>query len=94
WSVIIPVVVTTVLFFVFAIGLAFRAQKSKPTTGVEGLVGEIGTADTSVHHTGTISVHGETWSAFSDQPIPAGSRVKVVGIQQMKLEVVPYSSSR
>ncbi len=92
WSVIIPVVLTTALFFVFAIGLALKAQKSKPTTGVEGLVGEIGIADTSIHHTGTISVHGETWSAFSDQPIPAGSRVKVVGKQQMKLEVVPYSS--
>ncbi len=92
WSVIIPVVLTTVLFFVFALGLALRAQRGKPTTGVEGLVGEIGTADTAIHHTGTVSVHGETWSAFSKEYIPAGSRVQVVGKDQMKLEVAPYSA--
>ena len=93
WTVIIPVVITTVLFFVFALSMAFRAQRARPTTGVEGLTGEIGTAETPIHHTGTVAVHGETWTAFSEKPIPAGSRVKVKRISQMKLEVEPVSET-
>ena len=91
WTVIIPVVITTVLFFVFALGLALRARARKPTTGVEGLTGEVGVAETPIHHTGTVAVHGETWSAYSDEPIPAGSQVEVVEIKRMKIKVRPYS---
>jgi len=91
WSVILVVVACTVLFFVFAVGMALRAQKSKPTTGVEGLVGEIGTADTPIYHSGTVSVHGETWSAFSDNLIPEDAKVKVVEVHQMKIKVEEYS---
>ena len=89
WSVIIPVVLVTVLFFVFALGMALRAQKGKPTTGVEGIIGEVGTAESPIHRSGTVAVHGETWTAYSDQPIPAGSRVRVIKIQQMKIKVEP-----
>jgi len=91
WSVILVVVACTVLFFVFAVGMALRAQKSKPTTGVEGLVDEVGTADTPIYHSGTVSVHGETWSAFSDNLIPEGAQVKVVEVHQMKIKVEEYS---
>jgi len=87
WDVIIPVVLTTVLFFVFAVGLALRAQRSKPTTGVEGLIGEIGRAETPVHATGTVYVHGETWKASSKEPIPEGTEVRIVSVSQLKLEV-------
>ncbi len=48
WSVIIPAVVCTALFFLFAVGMGIRAQRRKPVTGVEGLVGEIGTALTDL----------------------------------------------
>jgi len=92
WSVIIPMVVVTALFFVFALSMALRAQKSKPTTGVEGIIGEIGVAETPIHHTGTVAVHGETWTAFSDQPIPAGTQVRVTDIRQMKIKVESESS--
>ncbi|KPJ48372.1 serine protease, partial [candidate division TA06 bacterium DG_26] len=44
WKVIIPSVVVTALFFLFAIGMAIRAQRRKPTTGMKGIIGEIGVA--------------------------------------------------
>ena len=91
WGAIVPMVITTALFFIFAIGLALRAHRSKPTTGVEGLLGEVGIAETAIHHIGTVSVHGETWSAQSERPIPAGSRVRIVRVHQMKLTVEPDS---
>lgn len=91
WSVILAVVVSTVLFFLFAIGMALRAQKAKPTTGVEGLVGEVGTAETPVYHSGKVAVHGETWSAYSDAMIPEGARIRVVEVNQMQLKIEEYS---
>jgi membrane-bound serine protease (ClpP class) len=47
-GVIIPAVLCTAAFFLFAVGMGLRAQSRKPTTGVEGLVGEIGTALTDL----------------------------------------------
>jgi membrane-bound serine protease (ClpP class) len=44
WGVILPAAIGTILFFLVAIALSIRAQKSKPTTGVEGMVGERGQA--------------------------------------------------
>ncbi|MCF7803779.1 MAG: nodulation protein NfeD [Candidatus Marinimicrobia bacterium] len=93
WSVIIPVVVTTVLFFVFALGMALKAQKSKVITGVEGIVGEIGIAETPIHQSGTVAVHGETWTAVSDEPIPEGTEVRVEEVRQMKIKVSPVHNN-
>lgn len=87
WTVIIPVVLTTAAFFVLAMGLVFRAMKNKPTTGSEGIIGEIGEAETTIHTTGTVSVHGETWSAYSNERIPAGSKIKVIDRDGLKLQV-------
>ncbi|MBS1271613.1 MAG: hypothetical protein MAGBODY4_00745 [Candidatus Marinimicrobia bacterium] len=92
WSVIIPVVVVTALFFVFALSFALKAQQSKPTTGVEGIIGEVGTAETPIHRSGTVAVHGETWTAYSDAPIPSGTQVRVIKVDQMKIKVEPVKS--
>jgi len=41
-SVIIPAVLVSAVFFIFAVTKAINARLKKPTTGMEGLVGEIG----------------------------------------------------
>jgi len=46
-SVIIPAVMVSAAFFIFAVSKAINARLKKPTTGMEGLVGEAGTAATS-----------------------------------------------
>jgi membrane-bound serine protease (ClpP class) len=71
----------------FAVTKAVKARLSKPTTGVEGLVGEIGTAATPIAPTGKVSVHGEFWNAVSDQTIEAGERVEVIGVVNLTLKV-------
>ncbi|GAB6282979.1 MAG: nodulation protein NfeD [Ignavibacterium sp.] len=65
WEVIISVVVFSVLFFLFAIGLGIRAQRLKPTTGSEGIIGETGIAFSDLKPEGKIFVHGEIWNAES-----------------------------
>jgi len=88
WSVIIPSVIVTVLFFVFAIGMGIRAQRLKPVTGVEGLVGETGTALQNLSPTGQVRIHGEIWSATtSGDTIPAGSPIEVIRAEGLQLTV-------
>ncbi len=86
-KVILPVVILTALFFIFALSMAFRAHKRKPSTGNEGLVGEIGTATTDIEKSGKVLVHGEYWDASSEKPIAKGSEIVVKAVSRMKLQV-------
>jgi membrane-bound serine protease (ClpP class) len=87
-SVIITSVLTTAFFFLFIIGLGLRAQKAKPVTGVEGLIGSIGEALQTLEPAGAVKVHGEIWQAESvDGKIEKGEQVKVVAVQNLKLKV-------
>jgi membrane-bound serine protease (ClpP class) len=88
WGVIIPSVLLTVLFFVFAIGMGIKAQRRKPVTGAEGIVGEIGVATSDLNPEGYVRVHGEIWKATSSEgEIKASTRVKVAAIENLRLTV-------
>lgn len=89
-SVIITVTILTVLFFVFAIGKGLAAQRKQPSTGSEGLIGEIGIAlsEISPDQSGQVSLHGEIWNAESQEDeIANGMKVQVVGIEGLKLRI-------
>jgi membrane-bound serine protease (ClpP class) len=90
-KVIIPSVIFTALFFVFAVGLGLRAQRAKVSTGDKGLTGETGTAKSDVYETGSVFVHGEFWNAYSDENIVAGTNVEVIAVEGMKLKVKAIS---
>jgi len=89
YHIIIVLAILTFLFFSFAIGLGLKAQKRKATTGIEGMIGEIGNAITDLNPEGQVSVHGEIWTAISidNQLIEANSKVEVVEVQNLKLKV-------
>lgn len=86
-SVIIPAVLVSAAFFIFAVTMAIRARLAKPTTGMEGLIGEIGTAVTPIAPEGKASIHGEFWNVFSDHTIQSGDKVQVVEVVNLKLKV-------
>jgi len=86
-SVILTAVGATVAFFVLVIGAGLRAQRSKPTTGTHGMVGEQGTALTDLGPGGQVFVHGEYWAAEADQPIAKGARVVVDHVDGLVLRV-------
>ncbi len=88
WKVILAVVVITTLFFVVAIGMGVRAQHRKPTTGVQGLIGETGEALTDLGPDGRVRVHGEIWSAKApNEGISRGDKIKVVSVDNLSLTV-------
>ena len=88
WGVIILVVALTVLFFTFAIGMGIKAQRKKPTTGIEGLIGEMGEAFSDLDPKGKVLVHGEIWSAESSEgKILKGERIIVSEVIGLNLKI-------
>jgi membrane-bound serine protease (ClpP class) len=88
-KVLLPGVILTTLFFSLTVWLAVKAFRRKPKTGIEGLVGLVGTAKTDILEKGQVFVHGEIWSAWSDVPIKADAKVIVEHVEELKLKVRP-----
>ena len=87
-AIVLPAVITTTLFFSTIISLAFKAHRRKPVTGHEGLIGTTGTADTDIERDGgTALLHGERWSAYSDEPVAKGERITVEMVSGLKVKV-------
>lgn len=87
WSVIIVTVLATTAFFLFAVWKAVEAHRAKPTTGVEGLIGELGKAASTIATEGKVFIHGEYWDAWSDEPISEGEKIVVVEVDKMRVKV-------
>ncbi|HZR65976.1 MAG TPA: nodulation protein NfeD [Terriglobales bacterium] len=74
---------------VFLMSIALRARRNKITTGVEGLVGEIGVAQTLLAPAGKVFVHGEIWDAIATSEVPAGEKIVVQKVDGLQLRVNP-----
>ncbi|NWF76603.1 MAG: nodulation protein NfeD [Nitrospirae bacterium] len=86
--IILPAVIITALFFTLTFSLAFKAYKRKPVTGLEGLMGEKGIAVTNItKEGGMVLLHGERWSAFSDEPITKGEKIVIESIEGLTVKV-------
>jgi membrane-bound serine protease (ClpP class) len=93
-SVIIGSVIATSLFFLLVIGLGIKAQRAKPTTGVEGMIGLIGESLEALTPTGIVRIHGERWLAESvGGNISKGESVRVKRVSSLKLYVEPINNS-
>ena len=87
WGTAIAVTLPFALITVFLLRLAVKSYRYKVATGSESMVGEIGVAKTDVGAEGRVFVHGEWWNANSDQPIPSGQKVRIVGVDGLNLKV-------
>jgi len=87
--IIFAVVGTTAAFFIFALGAVIKAMRRKPSTGQEGLIGEIGVAEDDISSTkGKVFIHGEYWNAVSDEKINKGEEVEIIEIKRLRLKVI------
>ncbi len=88
WSVIIPAALVTAGFFAFAVGMGIRAQRRKPTTGIEGIIGATGETLSTLNPDGQVRVHGEIWRATSEEgKIAAATPIIVTGVENLTLRV-------
>jgi membrane-bound serine protease (ClpP class) len=82
------------LITAFLMTIAIRARRNKVVTGKQGLIGELGIAETMLAPAGKVFVHGELWDAVSAVPIPAGERIVVRQIDGLTLRVDAVSAAR
>ncbi len=82
------------LITTFLMSIALRARRNKVVTGQQGLVGEIGIAETALSPSGKVFIHGELWDAVSTLHVPAGERVIVRQVDGLTLRVDPVTVTR
>lgn len=66
------------VFLWFAVRKAVEATSMGPSHNLMALIGQTGEARTNVGAEGSVQINGELWSARSENPIPAGSSIRVV----------------
>jgi len=82
-----PTIVLIGGFFVIVSTLAFRAYHSKPQSGIEGLIGEVGIVQKPIDPEGLVFVHGEYWRAVSSEKLEPGEMVAVEEVTGLILKV-------
>ena len=87
----LKVIATSVLLIAatmaFLLFMVVQLHRRRPLTGLQGLLQEVGTAQTEIHQFGQVFIHGEIWNATAAQPIPKGERVKIVSVDGLTLHV-------
>lgn len=78
-------------FFLLGLTAAVRAHLRPAAMGRVTLLGKAGSVKTALTPQGIVHVEGEEWSAASatGAHLPAGTPVRVVGIEGLTLRVVP-----
>jgi membrane-bound serine protease (ClpP class) len=80
------------LITAFLMSIALKARRNKVVTGEQGLVGEIGVAQTALSPQGKVFVHGELWDAVASSQLPVGQLVVVRRIDGLTLQVDPLAA--
>jgi membrane-bound serine protease (ClpP class) len=73
----------------FLMSIALKARRNKVVTGIQGLVGETGVAQTALSPQGKVFVHGELWDAVASTSLPVGQLVVVRQVDGLTLQVEP-----
>jgi membrane-bound serine protease (ClpP class) len=90
WSVIFSVTAFSVLFFLFIVTMGLRAQRAKPVSGENAMIGQTAVTLTPLDPRGQISLMGEIWSAVSlSQKINTNQKVIIKEVKELTLYVQP-----
>ncbi len=81
-------------FLWWTIRKVVAAHHARPLQDLQSVIGQIGEAKTRVQEEGSVQVAGELWSARSEKPIPAGSRVRVASREGFILVVTLDEQSK
>ena len=85
--VLYPTLGMTFLVSIGSIYLAKKTHQLVTTTGMEGLLGDIGVVKEILNLEGLVLIHGEMWKAESDTVILVGEKVSVEVVKGLKIKV-------
>jgi len=82
-----PLIVVFAGFTLALVRLVLQAQRRRAATGVEGMVGREGVADTDLDPWGWVLVQGERWRARAGERVARGETVEVLSVKGLELKV-------
>ena len=87
--IVLPVAIGFALIAIVLTRLGVVAQRQRPATGAETMIGQVGTTLTALEPAipGRVAVHGEIWRATAGETITEGAPVRVVKIEGLTLTV-------
>lgn len=91
--IVLAFTLATLMIAIFLIFVVVRAQKRRPVTGAEGLVGAKGEVRAWSGGRGKVFVHGELWDARSAEELAVGADIDVVSVEGMTLDIKKHAVS-
>jgi len=88
-SLILGLALSSAAFILIVARLALKARRRPVVSGREALLGSTGEVIEAVAGGGWARVHGESWRVRSTAPLHAGQAVRVTGMKDLELEVIP-----
>jgi membrane-bound serine protease (ClpP class) len=93
WPVLVVAAAVSTAFFLFALGFAMRARRSRVVSGSEQMVGITGRIASWNGLAGDVRVHGELWRARSEVPLAPGDPIRVVRREGLTLDVERHETT-
>lgn len=89
WRVVVPVGAALALIAGSLIWKLSASARQPLKAGAYSVIGEVG----EVRDEGTVLVSGELWKAHSNEPLVPGSRVRVLAVRGLTVEVAPEGAA-
>ena len=89
WWLVAVIFVVELAISAFTYSMGRRALSKRLESGSDSMVGCVGTVTTPLDPMGYVKIRGELWKASCKNKLETGSGVVVIGIEGMKLTVVP-----
>lgn len=90
-GVVAGITVSTVAFFLMALGMILRNRHHPIVSGREEMLGAVCVALEDFSDKGRVAVHSERWTARTSQLLHKGDKARVLAIDGLTLEVEPIS---
>lgn len=84
---LVPVVLVFAAFTLAIVRLVVQAQMRRAVTGLEGMTGKGGQAESDIDPEGWVMVQGERWRARAEERIVRGERIEVLSGSGLELRV-------
>jgi membrane-bound serine protease (ClpP class) len=94
WSAVLPAAVAMAVGTVLLVRLVVQSQRRRSVTGVAGMLGARGVADTELQPEGWVLLMGERWRGVADSPLPAGAAVQVTSVDGLMVHVRKAEEAR
>jgi membrane-bound serine protease (ClpP class) len=79
---------SSVAILTMTLGMALKSRHKPVVTGAEELLGRTGIAMEDFTGNGLVRVHSEIWQAHTDETLHRNQRIRVIGREGLKLQVI------